>query len=181
MAKSYKILITDRNYQSWNLYDTLSLIEIEKIDIDPSINKLFSGDVFEYKLPMIESCNEKPKLTILHSIVRSMAIIPGILVLKGGKTFGKYKDKYLYKCIPDDSRFPVFTIPYAMKVGFSKNIDNKYITFSFNNWDSKHPQGTVVNVLGDVNILSNYYEYQLYCKSLYASSGLPTYPPSISE
>ena len=41
MAKSYKIIITDRNYQSWNLYDTLSLIEIEKIDIDPSINKLF--------------------------------------------------------------------------------------------------------------------------------------------
>lgn len=169
MAKSYKIIITDRNYQSWNLYDTLSLIEIEKIDIDPSINKLFSGDVFEYKLPMIESCNEKPKLTIIHSIVRSMTIIPGILVLKSGKTFGKYKDKYLYKCIPDDSQLPVFTIPYAMKVGFSKNIDNKYITFSFNNWTGKHPQGTVVNVLGDVDILSNYYEYQLYCKSLDAS------------
>ena len=54
-------------------------------------------------------------------------------------------------------------------MGFSKNIDNKYIVFRFDNWNGKHPQGTIVSVLGDVDILANYYEYQLYCKSLYAS------------
>ena len=169
MTMSYKILITDRNYQEWDLYDAMSLTEVEKISIEPSVDKLFSGDIFEYNLPDHTMSAETPRINLLHSVVRSMTTIPGILILKGGKTYGKHKDKYLYKCIPDDSRFPVFTIPYAMKVGFSKNIDNKYVTFSFNNWTSKHPQGTVVSVLGDVDILSNYYEYQLYCKSLYAS------------
>ena len=169
MTMSYKILITDRNYQEWDLYDAMSLTEVEKISIEPSVDKLFSGDIFEYNLPDHTMSAETPRINLLHSVVRSMTTIPGILILKGGKTYGKHKDKYLYKCIPDDSRFPIFTIPYAMKVGFSKNIDNKYVTFSFNNWTSKHPQGTVVSVLGDVDILSNYYEYQLYCKSLYAS------------
>ena len=98
-----------------------------------------------------------------------MPSIPGILVLKDGKTFGKYKDKYLYKCIPDDRRMPIFLIPYHLKLGFSKNIDNKYVIFRFDNWNKKHPQATMVNNLGDVDVLENFYEYQLYCKSLYAS------------
>ena len=33
----------------------------------------------------------------------------------------------------------------------------------------KHPVATLVNNLGDVTELDNFYEYQLYCKSLYAS------------
>ena len=43
----YKILISDRSYVEWNLYDALSLNEVEKINIHPSTNKLFSGDTFE--------------------------------------------------------------------------------------------------------------------------------------
>jgi exoribonuclease R len=160
MSVQYKILVNDRNYTDWNLFDALSLNEIEKLPINPASNKLFSSDIFE----MIEN-----KVNILHSSVRCMPSIPGILVLKGNKTFGRIKDKILYKCIPDDRRFPEFLMPYNVKLGFSKNIDNKYIVFKFNNWDGKHPQGTVVSVLGDVDILSNFYEYQLYCKSLYAS------------
>ena len=156
----YKILIENREYTEWSLYDSLSLNEVDKISIDPAIDKLFSCDVFDIK---------DNRINILHSSVRSMQCIPGVLVLKSGKTYGKYKDKYLYKCIPDDSRFPVFVVPYAMKLGFSKNIDNKYIVFRYDNWKNKHPQGTIVSVLGDVDTLSNYYEYQLYCKSLYAS------------
>ncbi len=157
---SYKILINDRNYQDWSLVDALSLNETEKIDIEPTKSKLFSSDVFEL---------HDKTVNILHSSVRSMPSIPGILVLKGNKTYGKYKDKFLYKCIPDDRRFPEFVTPYNVKLGFSKNTDNKYIVFKYNNWDNKHPQGTIVSVLGDVDILSNFYEYQLYCKSLYAS------------
>ena len=157
---SYKILINDREYQEWNLVDALSLNETEKIDIEPVKSKLFSSDIFEI--------NDK-NVNILHSSVRSMPSIPGILVLKNSKTFGKCKDKYFYKCIPDDRRFPIFIVPYKLKMGFSKNLDNKYIVFRFDNWNGKHPQGTIVSVLGDVDILANYYEYQLYCKSLYAS------------
>lgn len=161
MSTQYKILVNDRHYTNWNLFDALYLNEIkEKININPVSNKLFSSDIFEIN---------EDKVNILHSSVRCMPSIPGILVLKGNKTYGKIKDKFLYKCIPDDRRFPEFLMPYNIKTGFSKNNDNKYIVFKYNNWDNKHPQGTIVSVLGDVDILSNFYEYQLYCKSLYAS------------
>jgi exoribonuclease R len=161
MSVQYKILVNDRNYTDWNLFDALSLNEIEeKLNINPASNKLFSSDIFEFK---------DEQINILHSSVRCMPSIPGILVLKGNKTYGKIKDKFLYKCIPDDRRFPEFLMPYNVKLGFSKNIDNKYIVFKYHNWDGKHPQGTIVSVLGDVDVLSNFYEYQLYCKSLYAS------------
>ena len=30
----------------------------------------------------------------------------------------------------------------------------------------KHPNGQLINILGDINNLSAYYEYQLYCKNL---------------
>ena len=160
MSAQYKILVNDRNYTDWNLFDALSLNEIEKLPINPASNKLFSSDIFELK---------DDKVNILHSSVRCMPNIPGILLLKENKIYGKIKDKFLYKCIPDDRRFPEFLIPFNVKLGFSKNIDNKYIVFKYNNWDGKHPQGTIVSVLGDVDVLSNFYEYQLYCKSLYAS------------
>jgi len=157
----YKILINDRDYQEWSVYESETLTEVKQIDIDPSNSKLFSCDIFEV--------NNNNNIIIIHSSIRLLPSIPGCLILQNSKTYGKYKDKYLYKCIPDDKRIPIFLIPYKLKLGFSKNINNKYIVFKFNNWDGKHPQGTIVNILGDVNILSNYYEYQLYCRSLYAS------------
>ena len=170
VTNKYKIIIDDRNYTEWKLYESLHLNQVDKLPIDPCSEKLFSGDVFEYN-------TTTKTVDIIHSTLRSTVNIPGILVLKGGKTFGKAtgkvsgktNDKYLYKCIPDDKRIPVFTIPYALKIGFSKNIDNKYVVFQFDNWNGKHPEATLLNVLGDVDILANYYEYQLYCKSLYAS------------
>ena len=116
MSGQYKILVNDRQYEDWNLFDALSLNEIEKLSINPVSNKLFSSDIFEIN---------KDKIYILHSSVRCMPSIPGILVLKGNKTYGKIKDKFLYKCIPDDRRFPEFVVPYNVKLGFSKNTDNK--------------------------------------------------------
>ena len=41
--------------------------------------------------------------------------------------------------------------------------------FKYKEWTGKHPVATLVNNLGDVTELDNFYEYQLYCKSLYAS------------
>ena len=160
MSDQYKILINDRQYSDWQLYNALSLNEIDKIDINPISEKLFSSDIFDLY---------NDKINILHSSVRCMPSIPGILVLKGNKSYGKKKDKFLYKCIPDDRRFPEFLVPFQNKSSFSKNIGNKYVVFKYSNWDSKHPHGTITSVLGDVDLLSHYYEYQLYCKSLYAS------------
>ena len=52
----------------------LSLNEIDKININPVSEKLFSSDIFEIN---------KDKIYILHSSVRCMPSIPGILVFKG--------------------------------------------------------------------------------------------------
>ena len=60
-------------------------------------------------------------------------------------------------------------MPYKIKLGFNKNIKNKYVVFEFRNWDNKHPLGSLTQTLGDVDSLEYFYEYQLYCKSLYAS------------
>jgi exoribonuclease R len=98
-----------------------------------------------------------------------MKYIPGVLVLSG-KTYGRYKDKLLYRCIPDDKRIPSFLIPYSTtKNTFGKYKTDIYITFDFFEWDDKHPVGKITNNLGSVETLNNFYEYQLYCKSLYAS------------
>ena len=71
--------------------------------------------------------------------------------------------------IPDDRRIPEFLIPYTIKSTFNKVNKNIYAIFKFNNWEGKHPIGTLQHNLGTVDILDNFYEYQLYCKSLYAS------------
>jgi exoribonuclease R len=153
----YKLIIEDRNYTNVSVVDAYTLKPrcLPK-QLNPIANKLFNHDIFDVvDYPLV-----------VYSPVRIMKGIPGILVLQNNKTFGKHKDKFLYKCIPDDRRLPTFIVPYALKLGFSKNIDNKYIVFRYNNWNGKHPQGTVISVLGDVDILANYYEYQLYCKNL---------------
>jgi hypothetical protein len=36
-------------------------------------------------------------------------------------------------------------------------------------WDEKHPKGVLDQTIGQVDVLDNFYEYQLYCKSLNAS------------
>ena len=164
--KSFKFVSHDRDYKSWDIYDSVTLLEepIETDSIwrgfDPIKYKLFSGDVYEYSG---ESIN------ILHSSVRNMPIIPGVLVLNSNQIYGKVKDKYLYKCVPDDKRLPSFLVPYKLRIEFTKKKTNKYIVFKHNFWEDKHPQGSIVSVLGDVEELESFYEYQLYCKSLYAS------------
>ena len=81
----------------------------------------------------------------------------------------KNKTKFLYKCIPDNKYLPAFLIPYKIPLTYNKEIINIYIIFKYNHWNNKHPHGTLLNNLGSVNVLSNYYEYQLYCKSINAS------------
>lgn len=67
-------------------------------------------------------------------------------------------------------RLPAFLVPYEIKnMGFSKVFKNLYVTFTFDEWNDKHPRAKLDNVIGPVDILDNFYEYQLFCKSLNAS------------
>lgn len=162
---TYKIQVDNRNYSKWTIFDTSNFQQVN-IDINPVENKLFSNDVFRV--------GANGNVNIIHSSIRSGSPIPGVLVLDGNKTYGRQKDKknpkLLYKCIPDDIRLPHFLVPYEIKhMGFVKVFANVYVTFAFNHWEDKHPLGILNNTIGPVDIVDNFYEYQLYCKSLNAS------------
>lgn len=155
---AYKFSTQNRDYTEWTTFETATLNKVD-FEFDPIANKLFDQDVFDY--------DGKEVVKLFHSIWRSAKEIPGVLVLQGNKTYGKYKRKFLYKCIPDDKRLPIFLVSYENKTkGFSKNLVNKYILFQFKNWEGKHPLGVILNSLGTVDKLDNFYEYQLYCKGL---------------
>lgn len=171
----YKIHVNDRSYSSWEVFDTNKFNKVD-VDINPIDSKLFANDVF--------TIDKNNKITIVHSSIRSGPAIPGVLILDGNKTYGREKKlvenpaaksknsvgRLLYKCIPDDTRLPSFLVPYEIKnMGFSKVFKNMYVTINFDDWEDKHPRAKLDNVIGPVDILDNFYEYQLYCKSLHAS------------
>ena len=177
MEKMYKIHINDRNCCSWEVIDMDKFVKID-LDINPIESKLFTNDVF--------TIDKSGKLTIVHSSIRSGPAIPGVLILDGNKTYGRERKlvegqtytmksksaggKLLYKCIPDDIRITPFLVPYEIKsMGFSKVLKNLYVTVNYESWNDKHPRAKLDNVIGPVDILDNFYEYQLYCKSLNAS------------
>lgn len=157
-----KLMVSDRTCTIFHVVNayTLKVVPTPK-NLDPIKEKLCNQDIIKVDKNNI--------VTILHSSVRCMPVIPGVLVLNDSKTYGKIKDRHLYRCIPDDRRLPVFLLPYKPRVGFSKNMTNKYVVFKFNSWTGKHPIATNVQTIGNVSELVNFYEYQLYCKSLYAS------------
>ena len=151
--------ISRGNYQEWEFVNK-STNSIESIDVNPLLKKLFNDDEFTLQ-------NKNVKIN--KSRVRNVPI-PGVLVLEKDKKYGMYKNKYLYKCIPDDIQIPMFLIPYnPNNIGFHKKMYNKYILFKYNNWDGKHPMGTIMEIFGDVNVVDNFYTYQLYCKNIFIS------------
>ena len=167
----FKIYVNDRNYSSWNIFETANFQPVN-LEINPSENKLFSNDVF--------SVDDAKNVKLIHSSIRSGTSIPGVLIICGNKTYGRQEKnkkeclknncRLLYKCIPDDMRLPPFLIPYEIKnIGFSKVFVNLYVTFSYVEWNDKHPLGILNQLIGPVDVLDNFYEYQLYCKSLNAS------------
>jgi len=157
----YKVHVQDRGYTRWTYYKTSDFQEVE-LYVNPADQKLFTNDVF--------TIDKHNKVEIIHSSIRVSVSIPGVLILKNSKTYGRKNGKLLYKCVPDDARLPSFLIPYDMKnVGFSKVFTNLYVTFNFKEWVDKHPHGVMSQMIGSVDVLDNFYEYQLYCKSLNAS------------
>ena len=167
---NYKIHIADSNYSIWSIYNETSMEPIVLTDkeFNPLSYHLFTGDII----------NNKYK--IIYSPIRADNNLPGILLLVG-KTYGRIKDtkktksgkcegKFYYKCVPNNKRLPSFLIPYERSVlEFNKTATNKYVLFKYTDWSDKHPTGVLTNSIGDVTDLSNFYEYQLYCKNLFIS------------
>jgi len=90
--------------------------------------------------------------------------IPAILLIS--KTYGRKKNKLLYKCIPHKSQ-SFFLVPYELKkMEFSKVPINLFVIIKFVEPGKDCSHGSLINVIGPVNILENYYEYQLCCKNL---------------
>jgi hypothetical protein len=161
-----KINVNDRIYKDYSFVCAKTLAPVD-LDISRQTiikHKLFNQDIFQYN-----SANNS--CSIEKSSLRSMPVIPAVLVLEGKRTFGKWKRgrKLLFKCVPDDRQMPIFLVPYEVKNMFSKRLFNKYTVIKFRSWDTKHPIATIVQTIGDVNKLENFYEYQLYCKSLFIS------------
>ena len=161
-----KLHVSDRYYNDYSFVSATNLTPVNIAISRRTIlkHKLFNQDIFEYDTTK-ESC------LLCHSSTRSMPVIPAVLVLEGRRSFGKWKKgrKLLFKCVPDDRRMPIFLVPYEIKNSFNKKLFNKYTVIKFKSWEGKHPLGTIMQTIGNVNELDNFYEYQLYCKSLYAS------------
>jgi hypothetical protein len=89
--------------------------------------------------------------------------IPGILILNDNRTYGRHKsnNRLLYRCIPNDKTLSHVLIPYNIYIGFSKVLKNLYILFS-----TKDKTSTLVETIGEIDILENFCEYQLYCRNL---------------
>lgn len=149
--------IEDREYTRWKYDPENSGL------LNPMAYKLFNQDKISVKGSTVKK--------IVDSPVRMTRDIPGILLLENNRTFGRTpnKKRLYYKCKPYDTKLPHFLIPYDIPIGFNKNFKNKYVTFSFEKWDDKHPLGILSQTLGDVFDFPSYCEYALYCKELHSS------------
>ena len=158
----YKLINDSNKYDNYYYVETklFQKCNFDGLNSNPKTYKLFSNDVFDYNI-------DRNDVVIRHSNFRSNKYNAGILYLN--QTHGKYKNKLLYLCKPDDKRIPFFLIPYNQTYKFDKSVKQVYITFEFLNWDQKHPYGIVTQNFGDVRLLNNFYEYILYCKSLNVS------------
>lgn len=155
----YKFIPQDKQYETFQVVDTNTFQQVEMFDsIEMTKSKLFSNDIFNF---------ENNNFTIVHSHIRKLRDIPGVLNIH--VTHGKYKDKFLYLCKPDDKRLPYFLVPYKQPYNFDKSIKKIYITFTFDNWDNDLPKGSMKQNFGSIEVMNNYYEYILYCKSLNVS------------
>jgi exoribonuclease R len=152
---THKILIKDRTYSVWEPADAP----------DPLLHKLFHEDEI--------AVSETGAITIVSASSMRNQSFPAVLVLNGGKTFGRTvtsnsgkPGRLLYQCIPDNPCLPIFLVPYDVKLEFSKVVKNKYVIVKFDHWRNVHPQGILDAVLGNVDEYFPFSEYQLYCRNL---------------
>lgn len=169
MEQTYKLLVQDKTYSSYKFLNTTTNEDADPElfkHIHPLEDRLFSKDIISYN----NHCPIKSYKTV-YSNIKSGIHLAGVLILENNKTFGRTanKKRLLYKCIPDDKHLPVFLVPYETSIGFSKIFTNKYVLFKYDSWETTHPNGILVEVIGDVNDPTVFYEYQLHCKSIHIS------------
>lgn len=170
--KLYKVEIFDRNYTKYKFYRLSKENKMDEVvleNIHPANHRLFHNDYFIININ--DEKIESIQIVIMEKInIRSgNHVISGVLDLKSNKTYGRHpkNGKLLYKVIPDDPSLPSFLIPYEMKhVGFSKQFINLYVTFVYTDWIDKHPHGSLLQNIGQVDNLDSFYEYRLQCKHL---------------
>ena len=160
----YKIIIYDKAYTKYQLYDNATNDPIDQTTqhVDPIQQKRFSEDVFS------ETGN------LLYSKIRTAPAIPGVLVLENNRTYGRTANqkRLFYRCTLYDPTLPDFIIAYSPSSHeFSKNPKNLFVLFKFDQWVGKHPEGVLIKTIGDVDDLAAYYEYRLYCKGLVQHNG----------
>ena len=137
----------DRLYENWNLTDANNKPFLS--NIDPIKHRLLPDDIIN-----------ETGITV-RSPYRISHKIPGILQLNN-KTFGRHKNKLLYKCYPNDPRLPIFLIPYQDKQSsFNKSGTNKFVLFRFEEWTQKHPIGRLTQTFGSVDDYHAFCKYQL--------------------
>ena len=148
MAQKLTLSIKNRDYSLWTFDGNC--------DVSPIDSKLFHGDIIN------------PDGDLIYSSIRNTKQLVGILILEDGKTYGRTSNgkRLLYRCVPDNSKLPVFLVPHDIKLGFSKDVKNKYVLFTFDAWAGKHPYGTIIETIGDVTDLACYYEYQVQRREL---------------
>ena len=155
----FYIRIKNRDYTDYEFFARNH--ENAQLDVHPVEEKLFDGDMF--------TLDENHEVTINQSAIRNEKCIPGVLVLQQNKTYGRTnnnKKRLLYQCIPHDTRLPPFVVPYEVTLEFSKCLSNKYVLFTFQQWTQKHPEGRLVETIGDVTDMNALCEYELHSHRL---------------
>jgi exoribonuclease R len=161
----YQIIVENGQFEFYEFDSLIPERDNESFkNIQMKTSKMFSSDVVD------------KSGTLMYSYIRSGEIIPGVLILNGNRTYGKTENgkRNLYRCIPDNRELPAFLVPYDIKLGFSKDVKNKYVVIRFEQWNDKHPRGMILETIGDVNVMDAYYEYKLYCRDIHDSIGLFT-------
>ena len=152
--------IQSRNSKSWSFVDQHTHLPIPYDEpYDPYTHKHLPNDTIDLST-----------LNVISSPYRDPGkYIPGVLILEKNKTYGRTENnkRLLYQCIPNDKSLPIFLVPYDIKVGFSKDIQNNYVLFKFKHWNDKHPRGELIETLGSVDNYDAYESYQIHCKNLH--------------
>ena len=152
------VLINDRNYSSFSYCPPFGI----EIDIPhPFQHKLFHDDEIIYHEP-------QNKIKIKNSPTRNAKYLAGVLNLQSNLTYGRTPNlkRLYYSCTPYKKELPIFLVPYDIALSFQKTPRNKFVLFRFDHLteNDKHPYGSLVETVGDVDNLAAYYEYQLFAK-----------------
>ena len=92
-----------------------------------------------------------------------------VLILQGNKTYGKLKNKYYYRCVPNSKNVKEGLLLYNINnLSWNKFQKNKYIIIEETDVIIQgHPLYKMTETIGDVDVLENFYIYNAYCKDVY--------------